>query len=90
MSAIDDIAAERRRQIEVEGFSAVYDDVYTEGELPAAAACYATGRVRYHDSLGPTEYRTLCYVSEDVAREIVNAGGAIWLFGEPAGAPDGR
>jgi hypothetical protein len=42
---IDEIAAERRRQIEVEGFSAAHDDRHAEGELAEAAACYAVRRL---------------------------------------------
>jgi len=42
MSAIDDIAAERRRQIEVEGFDDHHDDEHPNGELALAAACYAS------------------------------------------------
>ena len=44
MSAIDDIAAERKRQIEVEGWSAEHDDALHDcGDLARAAACYALG-----------------------------------------------
>ncbi|MBV2183250.1 MAG: hypothetical protein KUL88_01730 [Rhizobium sp.] len=39
--AIRDVVLERLRQQIVEGFDAIHDDKYTEGELPAAAACYA-------------------------------------------------
>ena len=35
------IAAERQRQIEVEGFDAAHDNRYQRNELQAAAACYA-------------------------------------------------
>lgn len=41
--AIDDIAAERRRQIKEEGWTAEHDDGHDEGELSRAGACY----VRY-------------------------------------------
>lgn len=41
MTGIDAIAAERRRQIEVEGFTKEQDDRHVRGELGAAAACYA-------------------------------------------------
>lgn len=41
MSALDDIAAERRRQIEREGWSESHDDSHISGELAMAAACYA-------------------------------------------------
>ena len=41
MSVIDEIAAERRRQVEVEGWSLDHDDDHTDGSLAWAAACYA-------------------------------------------------
>lgn len=41
MSAIDDIAAERKRQREVEGYSFEHDDKYNSDQLARAAACYA-------------------------------------------------
>jgi hypothetical protein len=39
-SGIDMIAAERRRQIEVEGFDAAHDDRHDENDLAWAAVCY--------------------------------------------------
>ena len=41
MTALDEIAAERRRQIEAEGFDASHDDQYPPGTLALAAAVYA-------------------------------------------------
>jgi len=41
MTAIDDIAAERRRQIEAEGWTPEHDDGNDLGELAFAAAAYA-------------------------------------------------
>jgi hypothetical protein len=42
MSAIDEIAAERLRQIEVEGWTPKHDDrEHHSGEMALAAACYA-------------------------------------------------
>ncbi|PZQ21140.1 MAG: hypothetical protein DI569_12810, partial [Sphingopyxis macrogoltabida] len=40
-SAIDDIAAERRRQVEAEGWTPDHDDEHGDGSLAAAAATYA-------------------------------------------------
>lgn len=40
-------------------------------------------QLRYHESVGETAYRTLCRISEDTAHEIIKAGAAGWLFGEP-------
>lgn len=39
--AIDDVLAERRRQVEVEGWTAEHDDVHSGGELALAASVYA-------------------------------------------------
>ena len=40
-------------------------------------------QLRYHECLGPTEYETLCTVNDHNAKEIIRAGKARWLFGEP-------
>lgn len=40
-AALNDIAAERRRQIEVEGWSLKHDDTHSAGEMSRAAASYA-------------------------------------------------
>lgn len=40
-SALEDIAAERRRQVEGFGWTAEHDDQYTDGSLAQAAAAYA-------------------------------------------------
>lgn len=39
--ALLDVASERRRQIEVEGWSTEHDDLYIDCQLASAAACYA-------------------------------------------------
>ena len=41
MTAIDDIAAERLRQVHQEGWSEQHDDTHTLGEMAEAAAAYA-------------------------------------------------
>lgn len=41
MGVPGEIAAERRRQIEVEGWSSEHDDTHSGSELAMAAACYA-------------------------------------------------
>ena len=41
MTVINEIAAERKRQIEVEGFALDDDDDYDQGEMARVAACYA-------------------------------------------------
>jgi hypothetical protein len=39
--AARDVLAERRRQVEAEGWTPEHDDHHSEGEMAAAAACYA-------------------------------------------------
>lgn len=39
--ALKDIAAERQRQIESEGWSVEHDDAHTDGSMALAAAAYA-------------------------------------------------
>ena len=47
-----DIAAERRRQVDEEGFDPAHDDEHDNGELADAAACYALGVYSDHPSAG--------------------------------------
>lgn len=39
--ALDDVRSERQRQVDVEGWTPEHDDTHEEGEMAAAAACYA-------------------------------------------------
>lgn len=41
MTGVERIAAERQRQIDVEGWTPEHDDKHINGELAEAAACYA-------------------------------------------------
>jgi hypothetical protein len=54
MNVIEEVAAERQRQKEKEGWSEDHDDGHDNGGLADAAACYAAGgsiyRVLNHDS----------------------------------------
>lgn len=47
MTEIDDVIAERRRQIKQEGWTPEHDDEHDDGSLSQVAACYAL----------PSEYR---------------------------------
>ena len=79
MAAIDDIAAERHRQIEQKGWTPEHDAAHIGEELAAAAACYAL----------PSEYRPAdCCPAEwpwadiwwkpgDRRRELVKAAALI-------------
>lgn len=45
--AVLDVTAERRRQVQVEGWGTEHDDEHAAGELVAAAACYAAHATGY-------------------------------------------
>lgn len=47
MNVIDEIAAERQRQIDEEGWTPEHDDTHAQGEMASAAACYCLGTLRY-------------------------------------------
>lgn len=51
--ALEDIASERHRQIEVEGWTPEHDDCHAHGELAAAAATYAVLRSHVGAINGP-------------------------------------
>lgn len=40
-------------------------------------------QLRWHESLGETEYQTLTLVTRKTAGEIIRARSAFWLFGPP-------
>lgn len=78
MSGIEDIAAERQRQIEVEGWSPEHDDEHTNGELADAAACYA-GDKRQFNTAAPTNWPWSqgWWKPADRRRNLVKAGALI-------------
>lgn len=49
------IAAERQRQVEVEGWDAEHDDAHPKGALAKAAACYAVGEPVFRNA-GPFDH----------------------------------
>lgn len=76
-----DIGAERRRQIEVEGRTLEHDDEYTNGDLAAAAGCYA---LHAHDDNASMEgapvwwpWETEWWKPGDPRRNLVKAGALI-------------
>lgn len=86
------IAAERERQVSVEGWTREHDDRHSDGELAQAAACYAVGEpcfvetrgFIYNDSRLPqTSYINLWpwepqwYKPKDRLSDLVRAGALI-------------
>lgn len=89
MSGIDDIAAERRRQIDEEGWTPERDDTHGDGEMAGAAACYAMqvaldciGRSDLHMTISRTirelwPWSTHWWKPTDRRRDLVKAGALI-------------
>lgn len=61
---IAEIAFERRRQIAIEGWSPSHDDEHNDGQMAAAAACYASPRrvFKVEKIVGPTYEEFHSYV----------------------------
>lgn len=88
MSAIEDVIAERQRQINVEGWTDEHDDEHTDGSMAQAAACYALGnkietldraansvtRLRHHQVWPWAEQ---WWKPKDRRRNLVRAGALI-------------
>lgn len=72
------IAAERQRQIDVEGWTAEHDDQHTLGQLAAAGACYALLCTRWRDATA--------LVGGQLVRHILWPYHADWF--KPAEYPD--
>lgn len=56
--ALSDITAERRRQIEVEGWTPEHDDQYSNGGMATAAACYILNGVGSPNPAPPNAFPT--------------------------------
>lgn len=83
-SGIEIIAEERKRQIEVEGWTSEHDDKYYCGELSDAAVCYATRGYWRNSQRNPAYYMMFPFSPEwwkptpdDRIRELAKAGALI-------------
>ena len=77
--AIDLIYAERRRQVEVEGWDERHDDEHDDGAMARAAAIYylnATGRCSFGDNGIPLgwPWDAQWWKPKDSMRDLVRAG----------------
>ena len=72
------IAAERRRQREVEGYDDTHDDQHVVGELAAAGASYALASGE-HRSTPPIDWPwdDIYWKPQDMRRDLVRAGALI-------------
>lgn len=90
--ALADIAAERRRQVEVEGWTPDHDDSHKSQDMALAAACYAAGstferplnaqerrdlRTRAKFSKGIWPWDKRWWKPSDRRRDLVKAGALI-------------
>ena len=83
--AIADIAAERARQINKEGWTPEHDDKHNVGELAAAASCYAMGDCKIYLEVEGAPNQVLkiwpwddeWWNPKDERRNLVRAGALI-------------
>jgi len=76
-SALDDIASERKRQIEGEGWTAEHDDAHDRGEMASAAACYC---IPIRDPVPPPSnwpWDAKWWKPKDRRRDLVRAAALI-------------
>lgn len=77
--AARDVLTERRRQIEAEGWTPEHDDQHANGEMAAAAACYAFSAARSpHNILNTVWPWSLSWWKpKDKRRDLVKAAALI-------------
>jgi hypothetical protein len=83
-NAARDVSAERRRQIEVEGWTPEHDDKHSDGELAEAAAAYAIASAEGKESLprASKQFLQTCWTKnwwkpKDRRSNLVRAGALI-------------
>jgi hypothetical protein len=77
-AAVAAIIAERRRQIEVEGWTPEHDDAYRKDALALAAACYAGDRRKFNTAAPPNwPFETGWWKPTDRRRQLVKAAALI-------------
>jgi hypothetical protein len=86
MTGIERIAAERKRQIEEEGFTADYDKQYPNGDLADAATCYVMHEDYRNIRHGPMTFKEMIWpwydecwkpTPDNRIRELEKAGALI-------------
>jgi hypothetical protein len=78
-NAVLEIAVERRRHVEKEGYDAAHDDQHEHGELALAAACYAMDGVGLGNPRGATHWPWGAdeFKSRDHRSNLIRAGALI-------------
>lgn len=82
--AARDVLAERRRQVEAEGWTPEHDDEHSNGELSDAAGCYALfasipeeHRPRSVPEFWPIQWQCNWWKPTDQRRDLVKAAALI-------------
>lgn len=79
--AAQDVLAERRRQVEAEGWMPEHDDEHADGELSIAAACYALSGAGWRSQaareLWPRSWRLAWWKPTTPRRDLVKAAALI-------------
>ena len=77
--AVLDVLAERRRQIEAEGWTPEHDDEHSVGELAKAAACYVLVSAGFNPdaTINVWPWHRLWWKPSDKRRNLVKAGALI-------------
>lgn len=76
--ALRDVATERRRQIESEGWTPEHDDIHDTGEMSLAAACYAAHSASCAAIQAPHSSRGILFRTRS-AQDFV---GEMWPWGD--------
>jgi hypothetical protein len=77
MPSLYDIAAERKRQMEIEGYDAGHDDAHSLGDLTKAAAAYAVSAVNSAIGAALWPWRIDEFRPDGARRNLVKAGALI-------------
>lgn len=76
--AAEDVLAERRRQVEVEGWTPEHDDSHGAGELAIAAACYAGNSAgKWGIATAAWPWAPKWWKPANARRDLVKAGALI-------------
>lgn len=78
--AARDVIAERRRQVEKEGWSAAHDDKHSSGDLSVAAGCYAIFSESFPDAGRPPPqwpWAREWWKPQDYRRDLVRAAALL-------------
>lgn len=76
--ALEDIAAERQRQIDVEGYTSAEDDGYVNGAVAEAAAAYAMSAAgNSADAHATWPWKMASFKPTNPRRDLVKAGALI-------------